>query len=132
MKLVDNWQRKNRFKELVYMGDQRKVDSSNIPRLYVLVRDDLLPPLHQGIQAAHACILLATKIKVDPNSYLILLGATQRDMIGATYGHKYKMAVYVDRGLVNPENMPVATAMAFEPMSLSEGNKLFGHLKRAE
>ena len=81
MNALKSWQRKNWFGELVYQGDQRKTDSSDIPRLYVLVRADVLPPIHQGIQAAHACILLASRMKVDPNTYLILLRADISEML---------------------------------------------------
>jgi hypothetical protein len=132
--MLESWQRKNWFGQLVYHGDQRKTDSSDIPRLYVLVRADVLPPIHQGIQAAHACILLASRMKVDPNTYLILLRANIEEMmLCAESAKKKKYATYVDQGLIDPETMmPLMTAMAFEPMSLAEGDKLFKDLRRAE
>lgn len=132
--ILNDWQRKNRFKELVYLGDQRKSNSLNIPRIYVLVRSDLLPPLHQGIQAAHACLLLASKMAVDPNSYLILLSATETDIIETVkvIGQK-NAAMYFDTGLIHPEtSMPVCTAVAFKPMSLKDGSKIFDKFKRSQ
>ena len=134
MNALKSWQRKNWFGQLVYHGDQRKTDSSDIPRLYVLVRADVLPPIHQGIQAAHACILLAAMMNVNPNTYLILLKANMEEMVlCAESAKKKKYAMYVDQGLVDPVTMmPLMSAMAFEPMSLAEGNKLFGHLRRSE
>lgn len=132
-KLMSNWQRKNIFGDMVYLGDQRKQDSSDIPRVYVLVRSDLLPPLHQGIQAAHACLLLASKIKVDPNSYLIILSATHEQMVDFMKRKKPVWAAYFDKGLIDIEtNMPLLSALAFEPMSLIEGQKLFSGFKRSE
>jgi hypothetical protein len=138
-KSLSSWQRKNYFGELVYHGDMRegKEESSALaPRLYVFVRDDLLPPIHQGIQAAHACISLAHYLKdrggLDPNTYLILLGASRTDMAKAMK-LRHRSIPYIDMGLVDPETgMPVLTALAFEPMSLTVGNKLFKHLKRAQ
>jgi hypothetical protein len=129
-----NWQRRNFFRELVWTGDQRKTDSSDIPRLYVLVRADVLPPLHQGIQAAHACLMLAAQMKVNPNSYLILLAANLEEMMEYSEKAKKKAcATFVDTGLIDPETMmPLLSAMAFEPMSLAEGNKLFTGLRRSE
>lgn len=135
MNTLKGWQRRNRFKELVYLGDQVKTDSSEVPRLYVLVRDDILPPLHQGIQAAHACLQLAAVNPVDPNSYLILLGATEKQMLAlvrkvARTGMGF--AIYSDAGLIHPETGAVVmTACAFSPMSIVDGNRLFGHLSRA-
>lgn len=134
MNKLQDWQRKRWFGEMVAMGDQRKTDSSNIPRLYVLVRDDLLPPLHQGIQIAHACVLLAALIPVNPESYLIALGAGSSDIaeLVGLLSNKKVWATYVDTGLVEPgSGLPLLTACAFEPMSLEEGTLYFGHLSRA-
>lgn len=143
IKILTEWQRRNWFREMVHQGDLKKPKNSHrIPRLYVVVRDDLLPPIHQGIQAAHACVALADKTKVDPKSYLILLGvkgqnALPRDtmslaLIAAQTAGK-EFAVYFDNGLIDPESgKPLRTAIAFEPMPLIEGTDLFGHLVRAE
>ena len=132
-KSLKHWQRSNWFRELVLAGEGRVPNSSTIPRLYVLVRDDLLPPIHQGIQAAHACVLLAHITKVDPQSYIILLGATRAQMADAVRNTRTKFAQYIDIGLVDPETgYPVHTATAFEPMSLAKGNRMFGHLRRSE
>jgi hypothetical protein len=135
-KSLRNWQRSNWFGTIVKAGDDELFDSSNIPRLYVLVRDDILPPIHQGIQAAHACISLAHYLKdkggLDPNTYLILLGASRTDIAKAMKLRKRSIP-YVDTGLIDPESgIFILTALAFEPMSLKEGNRLFGHLKRSE
>lgn len=137
MKIINNWQRNNRFKELVYAGDMRKPEySKDIPRIYVLVRDDVLPPFHQGLQATHACILLGSQdpqaLKwINPDSYLIILGASEQEMLKWMKKKTPYHVSYTDTGLVD-RSMPVTTAIAFGPMSLEEGNKLFKHLKRAK
>ena len=141
LKSFQNWQRANRYNDLVHLGKDEFYDSSSIPRLYVLVRDDILTPIAQGIQAAHAVAQLAAThsynsetletIQLMANSYLILLGASEREMLKWAKRRTPDHATYTDIGLVETNGLPVMTAIAFNPMLKSEGEKLFGHLRRA-
>lgn len=110
------------------------ISDDTAPRLVVLVRDDILPPVHQGIQATHAVVCLSNSVKLDPRSYLILLGATQEDIGKLRRKVKdYANATYCDVGLVDPSNgLPVLTACAFEPMPKADKEKYFSGLKRAQ
>jgi hypothetical protein len=140
MNPLKNWQRDNYYKELVYQGEAEDKSDHTAPRLVILVRDDILPPIHQGIQAMHSVIMLAsvTTGKIDPRCYLILLGVQDEKEMdrlrrkAVAKVHKASMA-YSDPGLVDPETgeSPV-TACAFEPMTNEELKRVFGGLKRAE
>ena len=133
MNVVSNWQRDNWYKELVRLGEDAGLSDATAPRIVVLLRDDLLPPLHQGIQAAHACISLSNWIELDPRSYLILLGASYEEMNKLAKKTKLVHAKYTDPGLVEPETgKPLMTAVAFEPISKEQVKKYFGHLSRAK
>lgn len=136
---MENWQRDNYYRTLVETGDDKMFSDETALRLVILVRDDILPPIHQGIQAMHSVIALASQAgmgKIDPRCYLILLGATAEQI--ATYSAKidarYKKiyAMYSDPGLVEPdsETSPV-TACAFEPMTADEVRLYFAGLRRA-
>lgn len=139
MNKLKGWQRNNYYKELVYQGTVKGHSDPDAPRLVILVRDDILPPLHQGIQAMHAVIALSQSVKLDPRCYLILLGAT-REQISKYTARVYRRkdndinyAIYSDPGLVDPKTgkAPV-TACAFSPMTQDEVRDIFGGLKRAE
>lgn len=133
---IADWQRYNYYKLLVQTGEDKLFSDKTAPRLVILVRDDILPPLHQGIQAMHSVIALSQVVKIDPRCYLILLGASQEQM--ETYAERiqkrYKKvyADYTDPGLVEPETeeSPI-TACAFEPMTAEEVREGFGGLRRA-
>jgi hypothetical protein len=133
---IADWQRNNYYKLLVQTGEDKLFSDKSAPRLVVLVRDDILPPLHQGIQAMHSVITLAQTVKIDPRCYLILLGVSGEQM--ETYAervqkrYKKACAAYSDPGLVDPESeeSPV-TACAFEPMTAEEVREGFGGLRRA-
>ena len=145
-KELRQYQRENWYKEMVKLGEVEGLSDITAPRLVVLVRDDLLPPIHQGLQAMHAVITLASKlagsqantILIDPRCYLILLGIQDAiDMQSIRQkAHKKvgKISVtYSDPGLIDPETgEPPITACAFEEMTHDELKRVFGGLKRAE
>jgi hypothetical protein len=135
MNPIEKVQRDNYFKELVKMGVEVGISDDTAPRLVVLVRDDILPPVHQGIQAAHSIVCLSTVVKIplDVRSFILLLGATQEEVGKLRKKVKgYANATYCDVGLIDPSNgLPILTACAFEPMSREEKEKYFGHLSRA-
>lgn len=126
--------RENAFAELVKRGEEADHSDHTAPRLVVLVRDDILPPIHQGIQAMHSVIHLAEKVKIDPRCYIYLLGATDNQINHITYKvflmNKH-YAYYSDPGLVDASGEAVWTACAFEPMPQEETRKYFGGLRRA-
>lgn len=139
MNKLKGWQRNNYYRELVYQGTIKGTSDANAPRLVILVRDDILPPLHQGIQAMHAVVTLSNSVKLDPRCYLILLGAT-REQISKFTARVYRRkdpemqyATYSDPGLVDPKTgtSPI-TACAFSPMTQDEVRDIFAGLKRAE
>lgn len=135
VKTFRDWQRRNYFRELVFQGDVANLSDKTAPRLVVLVRDDLLPPIHQGIQAAHAIVSLSNQVvsHLDARSYIILLGASESQILDACQKFPKKYALYHDPGLIDPtEGDPLLTACAFEPISNAQVKKFFGHLKRAE
>lgn len=137
MNAILSWQRENYFNLLVKTGDNIGLSDATAPRLVILVRDDILPPLHQGIQAMHSVIALAESTKLDPRCYLILLGATmeqiEKAVVKVHVRAKKQYATYHDPGLVDPKTgFSVYTACAFEPMSADEVRLYFGGLKRAK
>lgn len=139
MDAIKHWQRENYFKLLVATGETHSLSDATAPRLVILVRDDILPPLHQGIQSMHAVVTLAGSVKLDPRCYLILLGATVAQMeraIDKVTKRKRSAkgyAMYSDPGLVDPKSgKAVVTACAFEPMSAEEVRTYFGGLTRAK
>src|ERR1700694_1322905 len=139
-KELHNWQRDNYYKEMVYQGEVEDKSDHTAPRLVILVRDDILPPIHQGIQAMHSVIALAdllTPKVLDPRCYLILLGASEEQTakcVRKAMDKVKKFSVgYSDPGLIDPETgEPPVTAVAFEPMTNEELKRIFGGLRRAE
>lgn len=137
MQILKDWQRQNYYNELVFQGNEIDPGDDSAPRLVVLVRDDILPPIAIGIQAAHAIISLSQNVKIDARCYIILLGATlaQIDNLAKKIYNNtgYNYASYIDNGLVDPETgEAILTACAFEPMIKEEVKYWFGKLRRAE
>jgi hypothetical protein len=136
MNILKSFQRDNYFKEMVLLGEAEGLSDITAPRLVILVRDDLLPPLHIGIQAMHSVITLASHMSIDPRCYLILLGANEEQTmkcVRKAMDRVKKFSVgYSDPGLIDPETgEPPITATAFEPMTAEEVKKVFGGLRRA-
>lgn len=135
-KQLRDWQRQNWYAEMVKLGEVEGLSDITAPRLVVLVRDDILPPIHIGIQAMHSVITLASHLSIDPRCYLILLGANEEQTakcVRKAMDKVKKFSVgYSDPGLIDPETgEPPITATAFEPMTQEELKKVFGGLKRA-
>ena len=136
MNILKSFQRDNYFKEMVLLGEAEGLSDITAPRLVILVRDDLLPPLHIGIQAMNSVITLASHMSIDPRCYLILLGANEEQTmkcVRKAMDRVKKFSVgYSDPGLIDPETgEPPITATAFEPMTAEEVKKVFGGLRRA-
>lgn len=142
-KELHHYQRDNWYKEMVKLGEVEGLSDITAPRLVILVRDDLLPPIHMGIQAMHSVITLADHLfsqglSIDPRCYLILLGVeSEEEMRRLQQKARVKVSktsqAYFDPGLIDPETgEPPVTACAFEPMTNDELKKIFGGLRRAE
>ena len=136
MNLLKSFQRDNWFREMVKLGETEGLSDVSAPRLVILVRDDILPPLHIGIQAMHSVITLASHMSIDPRCYLILLGANEEQTMKcvkkALEKHQKFSVGYSDPGLIDPETgeSPI-TATSFEPMTQEEVKRVFGGLRRA-
>ena len=136
LKMLKDWQRDNWFREMVRLGAVEGLSDETAPRLVILVRDDILPPLHIGIQAMHSVITLASHMSIDPRCYLILLVTNEEQTmkcVKKAMDRVKKFSVgYSDPGLIDPETgEPPITATAFEPMTAEEVKRVFGGLRRA-
>jgi len=103
-------------------------------RMYVLVRRDVLPLVHCGVQAAHAVAEFVnyhqnenTKKWVEVDKTLICLEATESQI--------EKMKNKFARGGMNfqpfhePDMSDIQTAVAFQPISTVEGGIIFKDFK---
>jgi hypothetical protein len=135
-RLYQDWRREDEYQaELDANFDPLYKPDPQALRLYVLV-DSTLPPLHQGIQAAHAVVELLRENAIGATSVytkfhqwanedktLILLAATQEDMDDMIHWgneEKIKHACFEESDLANR-----MTAIAFEPMTREEGRNFF-------
>lgn len=103
-------------------------------RMYVLVRRDILPLVHCGVQAAHAVAEFVfyhqnnnTKVWVTVEKTLIVLEATEEQI-------QEKMKWFADRHMNfqpfwEPDMDNAMTAVAFQPIQAGLGKEVFGDLK---
>lgn len=103
-------------------------------RMYVLVRRDILPLVHCGVQAAHAVAEFVhyhqnenTKVWVTCEKTLIVLSATEEQI-------EEKMKQFSDNHMnyqpfYEPDMGNVMTAVAFQPLPKNEADNFFGDLK---
>lgn len=103
-------------------------------RMYVLVRRDILPLVHCGVQAAHAVAEFVhyhqndnTKLWVTFEKTLIILEATE-DQI------KEKMEWFANRHMNyqpfwEPDMNNAMTAVAFQPIQYGLGKEIFNGFK---
>lgn len=103
-------------------------------RMYVLVRRDILPLVHAGVQAAHAACEFVhyhqndnTKVWVTCEKTLIVLEATEAQI-------KEKMEWFGSRHMNyqpfrEPDMNNALTAVAFQPIQAGLGKEIFGDLK---
>ena len=100
-------------------------------RMYVLVRRDVLPLAHCGVQASHAVAEYVhyhqndrTAKWVEKDKTLIMLEATaddiERKRLEFTDAKRYYQPFH------EPDMSNCLTAMAFEPMTAEQGKKIFG------
>lgn len=151
MKLLRDWQRerkrqKNYEKLLRDNEDVLYSPAEDALRLYVVVRDDVLPPLNQGIQAAHAIVELSRHYdassssngihKSSPDWYrwkdrdktLILLGGKADDIKRLERKAKKQQKAYAT--FYEPD-LDLITALAVQPMTKVEGDIFFRKFRRA-
>lgn len=104
-------------------------------RMYVVVRSDILPPLNQGIQAAHAVAEYLTFVQCDKkkrwasaDKTLIVLGVKD------AYEFNWTLAIGEQNGFKFKEfyepDIDETTAVAFEPMTKGQAEWL-SHLELA-
>lgn len=102
--------------------------------MYVLVRRDILPLVHAGVQAAHAVGEFVhyhqnenTKRWAEKDKTLIVLEATEEQI-------KKQMDLFASKGLNyqpfwEPDMSNAMTAVAFQPISTMFGQELFSEFK---
>jgi peptidyl-tRNA hydrolase len=117
--------------ELLYYSDP---DAQGLI-MYVLVRRDILPLVHCGVQAAHAAVEFISTYKnknIDKwatrDKTMILLSATGEDIQRCTQQFSGLGLKYAE--FTEPDMSDTVTAVAFEPiMSDSDVRFLFHSLK---
>jgi hypothetical protein len=114
-------------------------EDQNALRIYVLVRSDILPPLHQGIQAAHAIVELYLRAQEDAilrvndwsnlwkwaryDKTLILLASEDIEFDVEDIEYRYPglpVATFAEPDLGN-----IVTAAAFKPVIKAMGDEMF-------
>lgn len=122
--------------------DDMVQDKPEALRLYVAVRSDILPPLNQGIQAAHAVIELGanTTIPIDDvetfftwaqqDKTLILLGANESEMVQLMSKLRKRSITFAT--FREPDLGDVLTAVAILPMTAKTAKDITWGLRRAE
>ena len=123
-----------RNKLLSYNKDITPEEISESYRMYVLVRRDILPLVHAGVQAAHAAADFVfyhmnenTKVWVQCEKTMVVLEATE-EQINA------KMKIFEVHKLNyqpfwEPDMSNSLTAVAFQPMKTKDAQIFFGDLK---
>lgn len=103
-------------------------------KMYVLVRRDILPLVHAGVQAGHAIAEFVfyhpnenTRKWVTEDKTLIVLEATEEQI-------KKQMDLFADRNMNyqpfwEPDMSHTMTAVAFQPISNELGSELFAGFK---
>jgi hypothetical protein len=103
-------------------------------RMYVLVRRDILPLVHAGVQAAHAAADFVfyhqnenTKVWATCEKTMIVLEATEEQI-------NEKMKMFASKNMNyqpfwEPDMSNVLTAVAFQPIQAISGREFFGDLK---
>ena len=108
---------------------------NNALRMYVLVNREVLPLVHAGVQAAHATHSFvwehrdhpATKQWCEQDKTLLFLNGNKNDM--------QTLMTYCDKAgikyskFIEPDMNDEMTAVAFQPMTKTEGAVLFGKFK---
>lgn len=112
-------------------------DSPDALRMYVVVRDDILPPLNCGIQAAHAIVDYSVEWG-DKGTYqlwaakhktIVILGGTADQMMHAVEKSVARKTPFVR--FREPDLGWKVTATAFEPMTAAKAKDVFWMLRRA-
>lgn len=107
----------------------------NALRMYVLVNREVLPLVHAGVQGSHACADFvwqhkdhpATKQWCEQDKTLLFLNGNKSDM--------QTLMTYCDKAgikyskFIEPDMNDEMTAVAFQPMTKTEGAVLFGKFK---
>jgi hypothetical protein len=107
----------------------------NALRMYVLVNREVLPLVHAGVQASHACAEYIWKHRDDDKTKkwceedktLLFLNGDKNDM--------NDLICYCDKTgikyskFIEPDMNDEMTAVAFQPMTKTEGAVLFGKFK---
>jgi len=108
---------------------------NNALRMYVLVNREVLPLVHAGVQGAHATHTFvwehrdhpATKKWCEEDKTLLFLNGNKGDM--------QTLMAYCDKSgikyskFIEPDMNDELTAVAFQPMTKTEGAVLFGKYK---
>lgn len=114
--------------------DEEAEIHANKLKMYVLVRRDILPLIHCGVQAAHALAEYVnsydneiTKQWVESDKTLIFLEANA-DQIDLAK-HRFEEDGLTFSSFREPDMSNFQTAVAFQPLNNADGAKYFGHLK---
>lgn len=103
-------------------------------RMYVLVRRDVLPLVHCGVQAAHAVAEYVhyhdndnTRTWVEQHKTLIVLSATADEI--EEMRNKFLDSDMNYQPFYEPDMDNTLTAMAFQPVTTKEGSLIFNRLE---
>jgi hypothetical protein len=119
------------YKACYEQANKEWVEYANSLRMYVLVRRDILPLVHSGVQAAHAVAEYLHTFKdeettnkwVSKDKTLLFLTASA-DQIGCMK-RKFEKDGKKYQSFCEPDMSDIETAVAFEPLTMEEGKKYF-------
>lgn len=145
-KTARDWSREDQYwAELQANRDPLFTPDPKGLKLYVLVRSDILPPLNQGVQAAHAIVELFNHRRRDAilrvgnwanldkwatkDKTLVLLASKdpEADAKFVNMTRKLNFALFRE-----PDLGDIVTAAAIEPVTRELGEEIFGRMALAK
>lgn len=116
------------------LSENEKEEMNKALRMYVLVRRDVLPLVHCGVQATHAVAEYVhyhdndiTRQWVEKDKTLIVLEGTEKEIEELRQEFLFKDLNY--QPFYEPDMDNTLTAMAFQPISKEDGDIMFKHFK---